>query len=90
MLERAIDLANDDQLEKNLSAADLLSGRALAIMTQLERLQQSNAGALAQLTLEIDALVRRWIAYLALAGAACVLLYWVCYYVVKRRAAASS
>jgi hypothetical protein len=89
MLERAIDLANDDRLEKNLSTADLLSGRALAIMTELERLQQSNAGALAQLTLELDALVRRWIAYLALAGAACVLLYWVCYYVVKRLDVAS-
>jgi hypothetical protein len=84
MLERAIDLANDDQLEKHLSTADLLSGRTLSILTQLERLQRSNAGSLAQLTLEIDALVCRWIAYLALASAGSVLLYWVCYYVVKR------
>jgi hypothetical protein len=89
MLERAIDLANDDQLEKHLATADLLSGRALSIMTQLERLQQTNASALAQLTPALDALVRRWIGYLALAGAACVLLYWVCYYAVKRLSAAS-
>jgi hypothetical protein len=84
MLERAIVLANDDQLEKHLSTADLLSGRTLSILTQLERLQRSNAGSLAQLTLELDRLVCRWIAYLALAGAGSVLLYWVCYYVVKR------
>lgn len=84
MLERAIELANDDQLEKHLSTADLLSGRTLSILTQLERLQRSNAGSLAQLTLELDGVVCRWIAYLALAGAGSVLLYWVCYYVVKR------
>jgi hypothetical protein len=89
MLQRAIDLANDDQLEKDLSIADLLSARTLSIMRQLERLQQSNAGALAQLTLEVDALVRRWILYFALAVGGCVLLYWACYYLVKRLAEAS-
>lgn len=88
MLERGIALANDDQLEKHLATADLLSGRTLSILTQLERLQRSNAVSLSQLTLEIDALVCRWIAYLALAGAGSVLLYWVCYYVVKRFTAA--
>jgi hypothetical protein len=88
MLQRAIDLANDDQLAEALSTADLLSARTLAIMSQLEHLQQSNAGALAQLSLEVDALVRRWILYFALAVAGSVLLYWACYYVVKQLAAA--
>jgi hypothetical protein len=87
VLQRAIDLANDDQLEKTLSTADVLSTRALSILSHLERMQQSNAGAWAPLMLEIDAIIRRWIVYLTLAGASCVLLYWVCYYLVKRRAA---
>jgi hypothetical protein len=88
MLQRAIDLANDDQLDKALSSADLLSGRTLLLISQLERLQQSNAGALDQLTREVDALVRRWIVYSALAVAACTLLFWGCYYMVKRFVAA--
>jgi hypothetical protein len=89
MLQRMIELAHDDQLEKHLSTADRVSGRIAAVVTQLEGLQQANAGALAQLTLETDTLVRRWIVYCALAGAGCVLFFWVCYYVVKRLVAAS-
>lgn len=84
MLRHVIDLVNDEQLEMHLSTADRVSGRIAAVVTQLERLQQANAGTVAQLTLEVDALVRRWIVYLALAGAGCVLFYWVCYYWVKR------
>jgi hypothetical protein len=89
VLQRASDLANDDQLEKTLSRADLLSIRALSILTHLERMQTSTTGALAPITAEIDAIIRRWIMYLALAGAGCVLLFWACYYLVKRRIAAS-
>jgi hypothetical protein len=85
LLQRASALLNDEQLEKTLATADRLSARTLSLLTQLERMQAANEGALAQVTTEVDALVRRWIVYLALAGAACVLLFWVGYYVVKRR-----
>lgn len=88
MLQRAIELVNDDQLQQNLSTADVLTARTLSIITQLERLQQSNEGALAQLTLEVDALVRRWILYVALAVAGSIVLFWVCYGVAKRLARA--
>lgn len=89
MLEHAVELINDDQLEKTLSTADVLSERTLALLTQLERMQQTNAGVLVQVTGEIDALAYRCIASLGLALALCVLLFWLCYYVVKRRLGAA-
>jgi hypothetical protein len=88
MLQRVIGLVDDDRLEQHLASAERLSSRFDSIVTQLDRMQRANTGALTELTREVDALVRRWIAYLALAGAGCVLFYWACYYVVKRHVAA--
>jgi hypothetical protein len=84
LLAQASALLDDEQLKQTLSTADRLSERSLALLVGVERMQQSNEGALERVVEQVDVLVRRWILYLALAGSVCILLFWVGYYVVRR------
>jgi hypothetical protein len=77
------------RLNDTLDASNRLADKTLTILGELQRLTtQATAAAgkdpLTAATDRADALVRRWIGYLIVLGAAWALFFWGGYYVVKR------
>jgi hypothetical protein len=84
VLDRAAGILHGEELERTLSTTDRMSERTLTIMQDLHAMTLSSEDTVAQATERLDALVRRWVLYLTLAGASTTLFFWGCYYLVKR------
>lgn len=84
VLDRAAGILQGGELERTLVTTDRMSERTLTILQDVHAMTQSSEDAVAQATERLDALVRRWLLYLTLAGASSTLFFWGCYYVVKR------
>lgn len=80
------------KVERLLDTSNQLATSSLALTHQVRTLVESDGATHAanQLVARADSLVRRWIGYLVLLGAAWSLLFWGGYYLAKRGVAHSA
>lgn len=72
-------------LERALDTSDRLLDKANILLNRSEKLAAGAKGPLQLASEQADRMVRRWIAYLLILGAAWSVLFWGGYYLVKRR-----